>query len=132
MKAIASRSNDSIVFAGARNPAAATALAELVQKFSGRVQIVKLTSCDKDDNDAAVKEIERIAGRLDIVIANAGVSDIMLHFNPGADKTTAGISTHLGPALTTPDDQLREHFNVHSWQCSAHAFTYIYCLRHTG
>ncbi|KAF7980606.1 hypothetical protein HWV62_37380 [Athelia sp. TMB] len=94
VKAIASRSDDSIVFAGARNPAAATALAELVQQFSGRVQILKLTSCDKDDNDAAVKEIEKIAGRLDIVIANAG------------------ISTHLGPALTTSDDHLREHFNV--------------------
>ncbi|KAF7983659.1 hypothetical protein HWV62_19545 [Athelia sp. TMB] len=94
VKALVSRYNDTIVFAGARNPTVAAELAELVQKFPGRVHIIKLTSCDKQDNNAAVKEIEKIEGRLDVVIANAG------------------ISAYYGPALTTPEDQLREHFNI--------------------
>ena len=61
-----------IVFAGARNPTAAEDLQSLVQQFPGKVHIVKLTSCDKTDNDAAVATIKTIAGRLDIVIACAG------------------------------------------------------------
>jgi NADP-dependent 3-hydroxy acid dehydrogenase YdfG len=62
-----------IVFAGARNPTAAEDLQSLVQQFPGKVHIVKLTSCDKTDNDAAVATIKTIAGRLDVVIACAGI-----------------------------------------------------------
>jgi NADP-dependent 3-hydroxy acid dehydrogenase YdfG len=36
------------------------------------VHIVKLTSCDKEENEAAINEISSIAARLDVVIANAG------------------------------------------------------------
>jgi len=83
-----------VVFAGARNPAAATDLQELVKKFSGKVHIVQLTSCDKGGNEAAVEEIRSIAGRLDVVIANAG------------------IALFYGSALDTPADQMRDHFEI--------------------
>jgi NAD(P)-dependent dehydrogenase (short-subunit alcohol dehydrogenase family) len=62
-----------IVFAGARDPTSAKALSELATRHQGKLHIVKLTSADEADNRAAVEEIKRIAGRLDVVIANAAV-----------------------------------------------------------
>jgi len=88
------RRDNVIVFAGARNPSAATDLQALVEEFPGKVHIVKLTSCDKRENEAAVKEISSIAGRLDVVIANAGISNF------------------YGPSLETPAEQMREHFEI--------------------
>jgi len=38
------------------------------------VHAIKLTSADKADNDAALAEVQKVAGRLDVVIANAGAS----------------------------------------------------------
>jgi NAD(P)-dependent dehydrogenase (short-subunit alcohol dehydrogenase family) len=61
-----------IVFAGARNPSTATDLQEIAKSNPGKLHIVKLTSPDEEDNRAAVDEIKRIAGRLDVVIVNAG------------------------------------------------------------
>jgi NAD(P)-dependent dehydrogenase (short-subunit alcohol dehydrogenase family) len=69
--ALARRENV-IVFAGARNPGAAVDLQALVQQYPGKVHIVKLTLCDKAENEAAVATIMSIAGRLDVVIASAG------------------------------------------------------------
>lgn len=63
---------DTIVFAGVRSPSTATALTELARNHPGKLRVVKLTSGDRTENDAALKEIESIAGRLDVVIANAG------------------------------------------------------------
>jgi NAD(P)-dependent dehydrogenase (short-subunit alcohol dehydrogenase family) len=60
------------------------------------VKIVQLTSGDEADNKAAVAEIERIAGRLDVVIANAGM----------------GLPT--GPVLETPAQSMAEHFAVNT------------------
>ena len=77
--ALAHRDN-ATVFAGARNPSAATALHALTKEFPGKVHIVKLTSCDKEDNEAAINEIRSIAGRLDVVIANAGTVVLSLCF----------------------------------------------------
>ncbi|KAJ7644551.1 NAD(P)-binding protein [Roridomyces roridus] len=68
--ALASRPN-TIVFAGARDPAAQS-LKALSAKHPN-VHGVKLTLGDKADNEAAVAEIQRIAGQLDVIIANAGV-----------------------------------------------------------
>ncbi|KAJ7851648.1 NAD(P)-binding protein [Mycena olivaceomarginata] len=67
---IAARPN-TIVFAGARNPAAQS-LKDLAAKHSN-VHPIKLTSGDEADNAAAVAEIQKIAGRIDVVIANAGI-----------------------------------------------------------
>lgn len=76
--ALASR-DDTIVFAGARNPSTATDLHALAEKYPGKFHVVKLVSNDKAGNEAAVAQIKDIAGRLDVVIANAGASPISLH-----------------------------------------------------
>ncbi|KZO92366.1 NAD(P)-binding protein [Calocera viscosa TUFC12733] len=83
-----------IIFAGARTPASATNLKALEAKYPGKVHTVKLTSADKADNQAAVEEIKRVAGKLDVVIANAG------------------IAKFLGSVLTTPEQELRDHYEI--------------------
>jgi NAD(P)-dependent dehydrogenase (short-subunit alcohol dehydrogenase family) len=65
---------DAVVFAGARNPSAAIELHELAKTNPEKLHILKLTSADEADNHAAIEDIKRIAGRLDVVIANAGQS----------------------------------------------------------
>jgi NAD(P)-dependent dehydrogenase (short-subunit alcohol dehydrogenase family) len=70
VKALATRS-DTVVFAGTRNPSSATQLQELARQQKN-VHILKLTSCDKADNQAAAAEIKKVAGVLHVVIANAG------------------------------------------------------------
>ncbi|KAL1714460.1 hypothetical protein EV715DRAFT_295079 [Schizophyllum commune] len=87
---------DAIIFAGARDPARATGLQALARSHPGRFHVVKLTSADKEDNIAAAEEVKRLAGRLDVVIANAGIGDT------------------LGTALeTSPADMVR-HFEVNT------------------
>ncbi|KAJ7766527.1 hypothetical protein DFH07DRAFT_809301 [Mycena maculata] len=90
---LAARPN-TIVFAGARDPAAQS-LKELAAKHSN-VHPVKLTSGDKADNEAAVAEIQKTAGQLDVVIANAG------------------IANYYGPLATTPLSEYREHWEVNT------------------
>lgn len=75
--ALAARS-DVVVFAGARNPSVAKDLHALVGKYPGKVHVVKLTSCDKAENETAIAEIKAIAGRLDVVIPNAGICGLLL------------------------------------------------------
>jgi NAD(P)-dependent dehydrogenase (short-subunit alcohol dehydrogenase family) len=102
---------DTIVFAGAREPAAAAELQALAKSHPGALHVVKLTSANEADNRAAVEEIKRVAGRLDVVIANAGAmprSDLVRtrsHAEPGIAKWT-------GEAVTAPLDAMREHFEV--------------------
>ncbi|KAJ7367350.1 hypothetical protein DFH08DRAFT_798148 [Mycena albidolilacea] len=90
---IAARPN-TIVFAGARNPAAQS-LKDLAAKHSN-VHPIKLTSGDEADNSAAVAEIQKIAGRIDVVIANAG------------------ISKYFGGLATTPLSEFRDHWEVNT------------------
>ncbi|KAJ7106933.1 hypothetical protein C8R44DRAFT_558605, partial [Mycena epipterygia] len=91
--AIAARPN-TIVFAGARDPDAQS-LKDLAAKHPN-VHAIKLTSGDKSDNEAAVAEIQRIAGQLDVIIANAG------------------ISNYYGPLATTPLSEFRDHWEVNT------------------
>jgi NAD(P)-dependent dehydrogenase (short-subunit alcohol dehydrogenase family) len=63
-----------VVFAGARDPTKATALTDLAVQHKGKLYVVKLTSASETDNRAAVEEIKRIVGRLDVVVANAGIA----------------------------------------------------------
>ncbi|KAL1730106.1 hypothetical protein EV714DRAFT_250751 [Schizophyllum commune] len=72
--ALAGRPNTT-VFAGARNPAAATDLNALAAKHPNNLHVLKLVSGDKPGNLAAVEEIRKKAGKLDVVIANAGIGD---------------------------------------------------------
>jgi NAD(P)-dependent dehydrogenase (short-subunit alcohol dehydrogenase family) len=60
------------------------------------VKVVKLTSGDEADNKAAVAEVKRVAGRLDVVIANAAI----------------GVPT--GPVLETSAQAMAEHFAVNT------------------
>ena len=64
---------DTIVFAGAREPTSATELNKLASAHPGKIHIVPLVSADKVNNLAAVQTIRETAGKLDVVIANAGV-----------------------------------------------------------
>ncbi|KII91175.1 hypothetical protein PLICRDRAFT_696290 [Plicaturopsis crispa FD-325 SS-3] len=91
---VLARRDDVIVFAGARNPATAESLQALVKQYPGKVHIVKLTSGDKAENEAAVKYIQTTAGHLDVVVANAGVGE------------------YLGPVHETPAQELRDHYEV--------------------
>ncbi|KAJ7766524.1 aflatoxin biosynthesis ketoreductase-like protein nor-1 [Mycena maculata] len=83
-----------VVFAGARDPTAQS-LTELSAKYSN-VHPVKLTSGDEADNAAAVAEIQKRAGQLDVVIANAG------------------ISKYRGPIANTPPSEFRDHWEVNT------------------
>ncbi|KAI5480811.1 short-chain dehydrogenase/reductase SDR family protein [Pseudohyphozyma bogoriensis] len=86
---------DTSVFAGVRDPSKATELKKLQEKYP-ELYIVKLTSANVEDNEAAAAEIEKKVGRLDAVIANAG------------------ISQYYGPLQTTPLKEFREHWEVNS------------------
>ncbi|KAF8205221.1 hypothetical protein K438DRAFT_1757209 [Mycena galopus ATCC 62051] len=91
--ALAARPN-TIVFAGARD-CNAPSLKELTAKHSN-VHPVKFTSGDRVDNEAAIAEIQKTAGQLDVVIANAGVCK------------------YYGPLATTPLSEFREHWEVNT------------------
>ncbi|KAL1700545.1 hypothetical protein EV121DRAFT_295104 [Schizophyllum commune] len=67
---------DAVVFAGARDPATASDLQALAKAHPDRFHVVKLISPDKANNIAAVEEVKRVAGRLDVVIANAAVANV--------------------------------------------------------
>ncbi|EIN06057.1 NAD(P)-binding protein [Punctularia strigosozonata HHB-11173 SS5] len=95
VRTLAARPN-TIVFAGARNPSTATELQTLASEQPGKVNPVKLVAADKPGNEAAVEEIKAKAGRLDVVIANAGIFQDYC----SAIKATA--------------DQLREHLEVNT------------------
>ncbi|KAL1718630.1 hypothetical protein EV715DRAFT_200593 [Schizophyllum commune] len=66
---------DTIVFAGARNPASATELSKLAAAHPGKVHAISLVSADKENSLAAAEVIRKTAGHLDVVIANAAVGD---------------------------------------------------------
>ncbi|EJU05884.1 NADP-binding protein [Dacryopinax primogenitus] len=85
---------ETIVFAGTRDPASAKDLHALQSKYPDKVHIVKLTSANKEDNAAAVANIEEVAGRLDVVIANAGISNAL--YTP----------------LEVPMEAMKEHYEV--------------------
>ncbi|KAJ7166347.1 NAD(P)-binding protein [Mycena crocata] len=91
--ALAARQNV-VVFAGARDPAAQS-LKDLSAKYPN-VHAVRFTSGDKADNEAAIAEIKKTAGQLDVIIANAG------------------ISKYYGPLATTPLSEFREHWEVNT------------------
>ncbi|KAL1740427.1 hypothetical protein HDZ31DRAFT_47524 [Schizophyllum fasciatum] len=85
---------DSVVFAGARNPDAASDLHALAAKHPDRVHIVELKACDEKGNARAIEQIQQKMGRLDVVIANAA------------------ICTELNELINVTPDTMREHFDV--------------------
>ena len=85
---------DAVIFAGARNPDGATGLQDLAKANPGRFQVIKVVSADKENNIEAANEIKRVAGRLDVVIANAAISE------------------SLASALEVPAEEMVKHFDV--------------------
>ncbi|KAJ7609828.1 hypothetical protein FB45DRAFT_1122435 [Roridomyces roridus] len=90
---LAARPN-TIVFAGARNPDAQS-LKDLAAERSN-VHPIKFIVNDKANNEAVVAEIEKIAGQLDVIIANAGVAQF------------------YGPVATTPLDEYKAHWEINT------------------
>ncbi|KAF8196073.1 NAD(P)-binding protein [Pholiota molesta] len=100
---VASKDPSAIIYAGARDPSAASAsqLGALAAKYPGRIEIVKYLAGDKETNEALAKQIGAKYGRIDTVIANAGIANYMgkLHETP-IDKFTDHFSVNvLGPIV---------------------------------
>ncbi|KAJ7124007.1 aflatoxin biosynthesis ketoreductase-like protein nor-1 [Mycena crocata] len=91
--ALAAREN-TVIFAAARDPSAQS-LKDLSAKYPS-VHPIKFTSGDEADNKAAIAEIQKTAGQLDVVIANAG------------------IAKYVGPLATTPLSEFRDHWEVNT------------------
>ncbi|KAJ7153065.1 hypothetical protein C8R43DRAFT_1087794 [Mycena crocata] len=91
--AIAAREN-TVVFAAARDPTTQS-LKDLSARYPN-VHPIKFTCGDQFDNEAAIAEIKRTAGQLDVIIANAG------------------ISKHFSSLATTPLSEFREHWEVNT------------------
>jgi NAD(P)-dependent dehydrogenase (short-subunit alcohol dehydrogenase family) len=83
-----------VVFAGVRDPVSANALNELVSQHKSKIHVIKLLSADEENNRAAAEEIKRVAGRLDVVIANAGIL-----------KSPSAV-------LHAPQENMLQHFTV--------------------
>ncbi|GAA6013459.1 hypothetical protein JCM10207_008856 [Rhodosporidiobolus poonsookiae] len=92
VKALAARPNV-FVFATARNPSKATALNSLAEE-TGNIEVVKLESVNEQDAQDAAKVVEEKAGKLDVLIANAGISE------------------GYGLASEQPADVYRRHYEV--------------------
>ncbi|KII83532.1 hypothetical protein PLICRDRAFT_119312 [Plicaturopsis crispa FD-325 SS-3] len=74
VKALVARDNV-LVFAGARDVASASNLHAVSKAHPGKLHIVKLESASKEDGEAAAALVEKVAGHIDVIIANAGIAD---------------------------------------------------------
>jgi len=98
VSALAQRPNTTII-AAVRDPNSANDLHGLAQKAANgsKIVVVKISSTSETDAKAAVEELKQQGiHKLDVVIANAG------------------IVNYYGPIVTTPIDQLRDHFEVNT------------------
>ncbi|GAA6021586.1 hypothetical protein JCM10207_005075 [Rhodosporidiobolus poonsookiae] len=92
VKSLAARLNV-LIFATARNPSKADALNSLA-KETGNIEVVKLESVSEEDAQAAAKLVEEKAGKVDVLIANAGIAE------------------GYGPAESHALDLYRQHYEV--------------------
>jgi NAD(P)-dependent dehydrogenase (short-subunit alcohol dehydrogenase family) len=91
VQTLANRENV-LVFAGVRKPS--PGLESVAARYPEKVKIVTLLSGDTANNEMVVAEIKRLAGRLDIVIANAAL----------------GVVT--GSAFATSPRSMADHYDV--------------------
>ncbi|KII87119.1 hypothetical protein PLICRDRAFT_42757 [Plicaturopsis crispa FD-325 SS-3] len=94
-KTLLAREN-TIVFAGARDPDAATDLHALAKQHPGKLHLVKLVSGSKEDAEAAAVHVQKAVGHIDVVIANAGIAETW------------------GTAHEIPIDEVERHFKVNA------------------
>ena len=92
----AQRSN-ALVYATARDPSKAQELQQLASKYPN-LRVLRLRVDSDADHTAAAALVQSEAGRVDVLIPNAGIAD------PTAFKLTS----------TQSPDQLREHFEVNT------------------
>ncbi|KZO92378.1 NAD(P)-binding protein [Calocera viscosa TUFC12733] len=83
-----------LVFSGARNPASSPALQALAAQYPGVVHVLQLTVPDEGEARAAVERAREMAGRLDVVVANAGLMNAYV------------------PSDRLPLEAMREHFEM--------------------
>jgi len=88
---------DALIYAGARDPAKADKLQQLASKHPN-VRVVKLAVDSDADHTAAAALVQAEAGRVDIVLANAGLSE--------ADAYELTSKQTI--------DKLRQHFEVNT------------------
>ena len=88
---------DTLVFAGARDPAKADKLQQLAKQHTN-IRVVQLAVTSDADHKAAAKQVEAEAGRVDVLLANAGIS------NADAYEKVEALSL----------DKLRENFEVNA------------------
>ena len=93
---LAARSS-TLVYAGARDPAKADKLQQLATKYAN-VRVVQLRVDSDADHQAAAKQVEAEAGRVDVLLANAGISE-----SDAYEMTNAQTI-----------DKLRQHFEVNT------------------
>ncbi|GAA5905241.1 hypothetical protein JCM6882_003724 [Rhodosporidiobolus microsporus] len=96
VKSLSQRS-DALIYATARDPKKADALNALAAE-RGNIQVVPLEVTSEASTEAAAKAIEEKSGKVDVIIANAGISE------EGA----------YGPLLDQPLDAYRRHFEVNA------------------
>jgi len=86
---------NTIVFAGVRDVSKATALNKLAAQHDN-LHVIKLDSHSVSDAKEAAQYIDKVAGGLDVVIANAGVN------------------LNWDPVATVSPESLEEHFRVNT------------------
>lgn len=77
------------------------------------MHILQLASGDVKGNEAAIAEVKARAGRLDVVIANAGKSIQMHAIDSPCHLYCSGVSKWYGPSLEAPVEEFNDHFQVH-------------------
>ena len=89
------------VIATVRNPASASNISELPTASNSKVIVVKLDSTVHTDAAAIVEEVQSKHGitKLDVVIANAGVSD---HYAPAAKSSAEEARRHMNINYVAP------------------------------
>jgi norsolorinic acid ketoreductase len=92
VQTLAKRPN-TVIYAGVRNPNNAKELQKL-NSLTKNIYVVKLESVSESDAKAVAETIEKTSGHVDVIIANAG------------------ISNYYGPATTTPIKEVRDHYEV--------------------
>ncbi|KAI5479790.1 hypothetical protein MNV49_002602 [Pseudohyphozyma bogoriensis] len=83
---------NTVVFAGTRDPSRSDDLVELSKKQDGRLRIVKLSSTSVEDAQAVAGEIEKLYGKVDVVIANAGIAQ---DASPIAEVSLEALQAHF-------------------------------------
>jgi len=90
---------DVVIYAGARNVEGSVKLNQLAAKHADKVKVVKLEATSEDDIKAVVKLIEAEHGRIDVVIANAG---IFKNFDTVLNTKAADYQEHFDVNLYGP------------------------------